>query len=74
MPQEHLLQLQASWPAPGGGALSGTAMAASAGGGNSGGALTATTPLDAQAHATLFASAAAYTDEEPLLELEMNDK
>ena len=67
------MQLQASCPVPGGITLSGTAVKASAGGGASGFALTGTAPLDPQAHATLFASAAAYSDETPVLELEMDD-
>ena len=50
MSQEHVLQLQASCPVPGGGELSGTAVKASVSGGSSGGTISATAPLDPQVH------------------------
>ena len=68
------MQLHASFPGPGRVSLSGNAMQGSADDGTAGIGLAACAPLDTQGRATLHASAAAYSDELPILELEMDDR
>ena len=72
--QDYQLRLQGSWCGPAGALLSGTAIKSSAGDGSGGVTVTGSTPLDPQRHTTLFASGQAYTDEQPSLELELDDK